>query len=217
VFQPAARTVTLVGLGPEGAFTQSSFRTTRSEHVVAFVTSQPTTATRAYLAIPDARLQPGDVQALLATTAPTEGHVRRTTALYFRTPADRTLTLGALPIAPTLAIEASAPTLRPRARLVQQADYDRLTSVAWQQGPNTIVTVSMTPEYAARSTGGYDLIVPELTGVSGFDPAWALRAGGGTLLWTVGRIGGSLGLATDVVPKDGDTRRGAGDGGVFTP
>ena len=216
-FAPAVRDVTIQGLGPEGALTQSGFHTARSEHVLEFVPVRETAATRAYRAIPEAKLQPGDLLVLLATTAPTIGNVRRAATLWYRAPVDRTLALGALPTPPTIAVEATTPSLRPRARLATQADYDRLTSINYQQGQNTVVTVSMTPAFAARTAGGYDLVVPELSGVTGFDPAWALRPGGGTLIWTVARIGGSLGFALGTEPREGDTRRVASDAGFFTP
>jgi hypothetical protein len=61
----------------------------------------------------------------------------------------------------------------------------------------------MTPAYAALA-GGYDLDLPDLTGVSGFDLSWALKAG--VINWTATRNGGTLPLARDAKPVDGATR-----------
>ena len=105
---------------------------------------------------------------------------------------------------------------RPRARFDSQAAYEQATAISYQEQQNTVVAVSMTPAYAAANAGGYDLVVPELSGVAGFDPRWALHPGN-TLLWTSTRIGGSLGLAPNVLPADGDTRTIGSDAGFITP
>ena len=61
----------------------------------------------------------------------------------------------------------------------------------------------MTPAYAALA-GGYDLDVPDLVGVPGFEPSWALETG--VINWTATRAGGTLPLAHDAKPVDGATR-----------
>lgn len=216
VFLPEVRQVTITGLPPEGALLQTSFRTTRSEHVVAFGTTSVTATTRPFHAVPESRLEPGDLQVLAATTVPSNDNVRRSATLYFRSPSDRTLAFGPPPSAPRLDVVSNAPTLRLRAQFAPQTEYDRLTTIGFQQGPSRLVTVAMTSTYAGLTGAGYDLVVPELTGVEGFDSQWALRPGVATL-WTASRVGGTLALGFDVVPTDGATRRGASDGGSIAP
>jgi hypothetical protein len=143
-------------------------------------------------------------------------NVIRSASVYFRSPADRTLTFGAAPVAPVLTVVASTPTLRLRAYFAAQADYDRFAAINFQQGQNTLVSVSMTRAYSELAAAGYDLVVPELSAVQGFDARWALREGS-TVLWTSSRIGGTLGLGPNAVPVDGATMRGASDAGFITP
>jgi hypothetical protein len=103
---------------------------------------------------------------------------------------------------------STAPALRPRASFGPQAEYDRPTSIVYEQDVSpALVVVSMTPAYAAL-TGGFNLIVPDLSRVAGFDPAWALIPGA-QLLWSATRVGGTLGLGRDAVPVDGTVRRSA--------
>jgi len=78
------------------------------------------------------------------------------------------------------------------------------------------VSVSMTAAYAALVGGGYDLTVPELSGVSGFNAAWALRSTN-SLRWTAVRFGGTLGLGIDPLPRDGDVQRYGFATDVITP
>lgn len=138
------------------------------------------------------------------------GLANRSAQFYFRATADRALTLPAALERPTFTTVATTPVLRLRARFVPQVDFDRATSIRYQQGITTIVDVSMTAAYAAVNAGGYDLTVPDLSGAAGFDPAWALHSGT-PLLWTAGRVGGTLGLGVDAVPSDGTTQRAAFD------
>jgi hypothetical protein len=110
---------------------------------------------------------------------------------------------------------ATTPTARLRARFPVQADYDRYTSINFQQGQNTVVSLSMTRRYATLA-GGYELVVPELTAVEAFDPRWALH-GGAPLLWTTARVGGSFVPNYDATPHEGDVTRAASDAGFITP
>jgi len=211
-FQPAVRGLTLAGLGVPPATVQMGFRTANSENLVAFVASQ-SASNVSYFAIPDGKLESGDLQSISATSAPVLNAVRGVT-VYFHSPTDRTLTFGAPPITPEISVASTAPMVRMRARFVAQADYDRLTSIHYQQAPNVSVTVAMTGTYAAGRD--YDLTMPDLTGVPGFDPRWVLRSGT-TLIWTSFLTGGTLGLGLDAIPVDGSTKRVATDAGFFTP
>ena len=75
---------------------------------------------------------------------------------------------------------------------------------------------SMTAAYAALVGGGYDLTVPELPGVSGFNAVWSLRPTN-SLRWTAVRFGGTLGLGIDPLPADGMVQRYGFATDVITP
>ncbi len=205
-FAPAVATVSLDGLGAESAVSGTRLLTDRDELTVSLLIGLTTDVTRPYVALPESQLLANDVQILAAsTTAATTGSARRAT-LYFRTPTDRTLTLGAPLILPTFSTVATAPALRPRAQFVPQSDYDRSAFVSYQQGVTVFVTISMTAARAALTETGYDLVVPDLSGAAGFDPAWSLHPGA-TLLWNAGRVGGTLGLGRDALASDGAVQR----------
>src|SRR5438552_1883166 len=204
-FAPAVANVSLDGLGAESAASGTRLLTERDELTVSLMIGPTTTVTRPYVALPESQLLAGDLQILSASvSAATTGSARSAT-LYFRTPTDRTLTLGAPLIPPVFSTVASAPALRLRAHFVPQSEYDRSAVVVYQQGTTTFVVISMTAAYAALTETGYDLVVPDLSGAVGFDPAWSLHPG--ATLWSAGRIGGTLGLGRDAVPSDGAVQR----------
>jgi len=215
-FAPAVANVSLDGLGAESAASGTRLLTDHDELAVSLLIGLTTDVTRPYVALPESQLLANDLQILAASvSAATTGSARSAT-LYFRTPTDRTLTLGAPLIPPTFSTVASAPALRLRAHFVPQGEYDRSAFVSYQQGTTTFVAISMTAAYGALTGTGYDLVVPDLSGAVGFDPAWSLQAGG-TVLWNAGRVGGTLGLGRDAVPSDGATRRAVSAAGAIDP
>ena len=154
-----------------------------------------------YLALPANKLRAGDLERLHVSA---NGPTSRTADLYFRTPTDRTVTLGSRIEPPTIDVIAGGSRPRLRAHYVAQADYDKVSAIVYNQPTSTgFVAILMTPAYAALA-GGYDLDVPDLGSVPGFDPAWALQAG--VINWTATRTGGTLPLARDAKPIDGATR-----------
>ena len=213
-FAPSVANLSLQGPGVDGAFTTTRLR---SSNMDAEVGGGATPAGGGpYYALPEARLLAGDLQVLTASTSGASPEGARSATVYFRAPTDRTLVLGAGLVPPVFATVATTPSLRLRAQFTEQSDYNRETGIAYQEGATTIVAVSMTPAYATRSGAGYDLVIPELGQVPGFNPAWALQAGQ-ALRWSAVRIGGTLGLGVDPVPSVGDTRSAAVRGDVITP
>ena len=204
-FPPALATLTVGDLGAEQASAIVRFISGTTDMIISPIVGASDDVSRAYVALPAARLRGGDLQELFVSAV--SGAASRSAALFFVAGSDREVTLPAPMVPPTFDVVATTPSLRPRARFVTQADYDRGTSITYQEGAATQVTVTMTAAYAGV-VGGYDLVVPELTSTDGFDPAWAL-AGGDRLLWIGNRLGGTLGLGADAVPVDGTTRRTA--------
>jgi hypothetical protein len=213
-FAPAYANVTLEGLGPGGASGSTSLFTTNDVLPVSPVATPETAVTRRYVALPETQLLPGDLQGLFVTGSPTGTADGRSASVFFRAPVDRTLTLGAPLTPPTFTTVATEPALRVRAHFVWQGEYDRSAGIAFQQGAETFVSVNMTTAYALLAGGEYDLVVPDLSQVDGFDPTWALRPEG-TLIWSAARIGGTLGLGPNAVPREGATRRTAAATGTI--
>jgi hypothetical protein len=205
-FAPATATLTIGDLGAESAMAGVRLITATSEVLLAPPPSASFAVTRVYAALPATQLRAADLQALNVSAVSASGS--RSTQLYFRSIGDRFLSLPAPLTRPTFDTMATTPSLRLRARFVPQTDYDRAALITYQQGRTTIVSVTMTAAYAARTASGYDLIVPDLTGTAGFDPRWAVQPGR-TVLWTAGRIGGTLDLGQDARAHDGSTQRSA--------
>lgn len=202
-FAPAPATLTINGFGAEGASVGLRLITGNADILLPPAPAPSAEVTRSYMALPLARLRPGDVQLLSASAF--IGTAERVSQVYFRDPSDRTLTLPAPVLLPEFGTVATAPTLRLRARFIPQADYDRSTSIVYQREDGSNVVVTMTAAYAAMAANGYDLIVPDLSGAAGFDPGWGLHPS--VLQWTAIRNGGTLPLGAGAQPTEGATRR----------
>ena len=213
-FQPVVRNLTFAGNDGSAVTAYTGLRTAHSNNFLTFLAGGGATATSPYYAIPGNQLEDGELQSVGASSIAV-GNVARSAVAYFRLPVDRTLTLGPAPSAPQLSVVSTTPTARFRTRFPVQTDYDRYTSINFQQGQNTVVSLSMTRSYAS-SSGGYELVVPELTSVTGFDPRWALH-GGTQVLWTTARVGGTFVPNYDAMPREGDVTRAGTDAGFVTP
>jgi len=176
--------------------------------VLPFFLEQTTPATRRYFALPERVLEPGDLQLLhLSTSGPSR--TNRTADVYFRSVVDRTLALGAPMETPTLSAEEGGPSLRVRARFRPEGEYDRSATIVFDQASTTaLVAISMTAAYGRASGAGYDLVVPDLSQVPGFDPEWALRPGV-AMQWSATLTGGTVPLGRNTLPVDGAMQRAA--------
>jgi len=202
-FNMETANVTIENLGDEPAANLTRLITPHGNFQIPFFPGSSARTTQPYATLPPGKLISGDLEELHVSTA---GPTPRTADLYFRIPVDRTVTMGSPIVPPSISAIASDGALRLRARFVPQADYDKQTSVVYQQpARNAVVGVSMTPAYAALS-GGYDLDVPDLSAVTGFDASWGLRPGV-SVTWNAIRFGGTLPIGRNAVPVDGATRR----------
>jgi hypothetical protein len=221
-FAPAIGNVTLNGIG-DRATVSTRLITSNFDGLLSTPFGQPVGTVGPYAALPEDRLQPGDLEQLAAQTQGVAPSSRLSTSVYFRTPIDRTLEFGPEIIPPGFTTVAELPTLRLLARFVPQDAYDRAVVISYQQdvvdfnGAHTgiQISVSMTAAYA-QLIGAWDLTIPELTGVTGFQPAWALIPGF-DVRWSAVRLGGTLPLGFTAVPRDGDVQRIATRDDVVTP
>jgi hypothetical protein len=201
-------TVRVTGLGGQSA---TVVGTLRSGSVASAELSQPRlTAGEAasFQMIPGEAMGPGDLQAVSVTTLSDGSNTVRGALAYFRDTPPRDVALGeiaAMPvIAPVPASSSNAEAPRVRAQFAAHADYDQEAVITYQQA-SVKVTVAMTAEYARRSQKGFDLAIPDLTLVHGFDPRWLLQSG--QTFWTGTRIGGTVGLGLSGEATVGSVRR----------
>jgi hypothetical protein len=215
-FAPVLANVTLEGVGQDGAFVLTRLRTSNFESQFSFALPDASGPVRPYFALPENRLLPGDLQALTVTTHGGTPNASRSVLLYFRTAVNRTLDVGPDVIAPAISTVATSPSLRLSAHFTPQDEfYDRETSIFYTADGTSNVGVSMTTAYAV-TRGGYDLIVPEFSGVAGFNQAWALHAAP-SVRWSASRLGGTLGLGFDPVPTNNAIQWRAFATDVITP
>ena len=210
-FNLASANVTIENLGGAGAVNLTNLFTPHGAFSLP-VSSAVTTSTQPYFALPASKLLANDLEELHVSTA---GAQTRTVDVYFRSLVDRTLRIGDPMIAPTISTISSAAPLRLRARFVAQADYDVSASFVYEQPErNVFVAVSMTGAYAAAA-GGYELDVPDLGSVAGFDAQWGLTPGA-LISWTGIRSGGTVPFGRNIVLRDGAIRRSAITQGSMT-
>jgi len=206
-FESATANVTIDGLGADLTTTSDAFAGTSSGdrwHTTLYSGPLSAGATRRYFGIPAARLVAGELNVLWVSTRPSTGPTDRSRFAYqfFTTVTDRTVSLGPDLAAPTITAASTAPYLRLRAQLTAQAEYDQYASATFVQDARSAST-TMTGAYAGGAA--YDLEVPDLSGVQGFDPAWGLVANV-TTTWNVVAGGGpSLLDPLGPRPTDGTT------------
>jgi hypothetical protein len=213
VILPTDATMSVTGLAgatavvSAGFFSQGSI-TALSYGSPALVGDGPTP----YRLLPASALGAGDLQFLNVSTQPNGSNRNRTVISFFHEPPAAPIAMGDLPIVAEMTVVSGT---RLRARFPDDADYDQLASVTWQQSA-VQVAVAMTGAYAALSERGYDLAIPDFSAVQGFGSQWLLTAGR-TAFWSTGRVGGNISLALDPTIPDGGVRRVLVDFGTFRP
>lgn len=215
-FAPATANITIANGGTDQLFLAS---------VIAFASGteanfvpQPfaTGATRTFFGIPTALLTPGDLHAafILASAASTQD--QRILYSYFRTVADRTLTLGPLLTAVSLSSSTSGGLARPKAKANFQTEYGDAFGVTFSQNNGSrAVTISAFRGYFASGGSEFELETPNFSGIDGFNSAWGMIPG----VPTIAEVSAIGGVASGVItmPTDGSTWRLAARSMTFVP
>jgi hypothetical protein len=207
-FAPATANLTIGNLGTDQALEEIGL-TTANGTSASFFSSTPSTATTVpYYGVPDAKLVSGDLHSLTVLAFPggSSPATSRFATLYARSVANRTVTLGSTLGVPTITTVATSPYLRLRAQLTSHSEYNVLGGIVYTQGTGATertVNVLMTAAYAGGSA--YDLTIPDLSGVSGWNNAWGLQPGVSTD-WTEIQSGGTFNyFFPGATPTDGAT------------
>jgi hypothetical protein len=163
-----------------------------------------------YDALPAGRLQPGDLQLVEATNLKLGAGYRRA-GIYFTAPGDRTLALGPDLNVPSGSIVASTPNVRFRVQVAAQAEYNRIMTASFEQ-PQTASTsgrgyvdVGVTAKYLGQTPTTWSIIIPDFSGVAGWNPAWGLTDEG-SVYWSVAGQGGAIPLIDATVAAGSATR-----------
>ena len=189
-FAPATADVTINNLGGDEASSAVSLNTANGTSSSFYFSIPSTASTRPYFDVTDAQLAGGDLHSLLVfASAPSDETSVRLASVYLRSVANRSVTLGPAIGAPTITTVASSPYLRLRAQLPLQGEYDRFGGVTYSQSSGRETSVFMTGAYAG--SGPFDLTIPDLSAVSGWNNAWGLQPGVSTE-WSVFESGGTF-------------------------
>jgi hypothetical protein len=213
-FNPASASLTVSGLGATYANIGSSLLgQARTETVNGFAAFAVNNETIGYDAIPTAKLLSDEVQLLFGTVSTSTEHLE--SGVYFRTVADRELAFGPTLSDPTFSIVSSDPYLRPRMQLPGQSSYDGEVDVFYDQDSRSAF-IFQTAGYAGGLPATWDIQLPDLSGVAGFDNTWGLTGSAGTS-WSATAYGGRLLFLDSSVPPDGSTYELAGKFGENLP
>jgi hypothetical protein len=177
-FAPGSANLTANGLNGEQAIVTMVYSTPGSSGVLFTGVTPSAAVTRTFPTVPAARQENDDLHGLTLTTVPAGAPLGafRSGTLFFRDPVDRTITLGPDLGATDVDTGVSAPYLRPRVTYVRQAEYNRYFFVNYQQdASDRDVTIFATDDYL--NGADIDLIVPDFSGVGGWNNAWGLVPG----------------------------------------
>lgn len=186
---PLSRTVTVSNAANnENLFALSDLSTSTSSITMSLYSVVLGTVTgnvaALFYGLPSTRLSTGETQNLLVGSTKTlsaSSSESRFAATTFTDVADKTVALG-----PTLGTVTVAGSARPSASYVIQTGYDQIFQLDLDQGSGSAsksIQLLMTRSYAGASATAVTLLMPDLTGVAGFLPAWQLSTGT-TATWT---------------------------------
>jgi uncharacterized membrane protein len=174
-FAPATATYTIGNLAGANLFVTTGFTTANgSAGFFSFGPLVGGTETRTIYGVPTARTQTGDLHYVLASAVTGTDNIRLV-AGYNRELANRTLTLGSALNAPTVSTVASAPYRRARASGTWQAEYNQGAGVAFTQSGGTGRSWTLTTTFGYSGGATYELEVPDLSAVAGFNTLWGLQ------------------------------------------
>jgi hypothetical protein len=136
---------------------------------------------RTVYSVPAASSQPGELHQVIATVATSliapPDRASRQIIAYARTLQDRTIDFGPPMPAPTVTVVPGAPAGRIRVQGTLPAEYDAGVAVDFLQTATVrFATISATRAFLGAGSA-YDLEIPDLSGVLGWDTSFALRTG----------------------------------------
>jgi hypothetical protein len=147
-----------------------------------------TATTRPIIGVPAAQTIAGDLHQVVATVNTNATPVRATRQIitYARTIADRTLNFGSPMSAATVTAVAGAPAGRLRAQGTLPTEYNTGVSLdVSQPSVPQFATIHATRGFLGAGAA-YDIQIPDLSGVLGWDSNFALRGGVAATWWVSG-------------------------------
>lgn len=217
-FAPAAANVTLANAGGELLTLITQFTTaTGSSAPIGLEVTPSATTTRTWRGVPGTRTRAGDFHTLVAsaTASAQNSLVGRQITFYSAAVADRTLTFGPALATVSTASVGGGGMVRLRSQYTIQSAYDRFYVAQYQQQSNGRINQVQVSRGYLQNASGYDITVPDLAAVSGWQAAFGL-ATGVNVTWTFAAQGWSGGT-TITNFGDGNSVLSATSGGQIVP
>jgi hypothetical protein len=157
-------------------------------HLASTIETERTVAARTVYGVPAAQTIAGDLHQVVATMGTAfPARPRRQIIAYARTIVDRSLDFGPALPPPTVTVLPGAPAGRLRAQGALPAEYGAGVAVEWKStGPNARFASLFTTRGFLGGTSTYDVQMPDLTALVGWDGTWNIRAGDLTNWWVSG-------------------------------
>lgn len=217
-FAPAAANVTLANTSGELLTLITQFTTaTGSGAPLALEVSPSPTTTRTWRGVPANRTQAGDVHTLIASATPSTQNslIGRQVTLYSAAVADRTLTFGPALGPVTTGTVSGGGMVRLRTQYTIQSAYDRFYVAQYQQTSNGRISQVQVSRGYLQGAANYDVTIPDLSGVTGWQATYALASGVG-VTWTFAAQGWVGGNTLSNI-GDGNAVLSATSGGQVVP
>jgi hypothetical protein len=173
-FAPQTAAITLANLGGDTPIVTLGYQTPTT--VAGLSTSLSGGTAHTVHGIPAARQDATDLHQLTALAAAGQAGDARGHLMWFKTLADKTVTLGPVLTAPTIASLGNAPYPRYSSSGPIQAEYDDGFSLVATQvaGTGRAWSITATRGYFAAAT--YTLLMPDMS-AAGYLALWALQVG----------------------------------------
>jgi hypothetical protein len=159
--------------------------------------------------VPGDRLEAGDLQEQNVYAENSTGLIGHTAVAFTRAPADRSITLGALLPIPAVTTVSSTPYARLRGTLASQPDYPSLAVFTFLQSTfssSRYIQQFVTAGYLGGTPSSWEIILPDLSAIPGFQLSW-MPAAGQTTAYLAEAFSGRATLLLGAAPVEGDVYR----------
>ena len=214
-FAPGTQPLTVTNLNGWAGGANTLYYTGNGTSIGILHAGMPTASgTLTYPTIPANQQQPGDFHyvSVVALQDPNDPGPYRSVGRFFSVAAPQTLGLGPAPTLPTVSSLGGAGHARLRFMGLRQAEYGELIQATFSRD-DKLAAIFVTSGYIGGGTT-YDFAFPAMSGVAGWNDAWA-PATGGTIAWNIAALGWSGANPLIQLPSEGAEIRVGGIGGTL--
>lgn len=179
--QPVTGSYTVTGVNGDLAVGTNSFTTANGGGTSLSVIA-PATSPLAFLGVPSTLTAAGDFHAASVQASASAGGITTTRSVtqYNRDVIARALALGSAISTPTLSTSGTTPYARIRAQGAFQTEYPDFIASSFTQASGRAWVHTASRAFFGAGAANYDIDLPDLSGVAGFNNAWGLVVGTAT-------------------------------------